>query len=109
MERRGCPIGPAADRDSRRVVPGRCIERRGALRSAGQIALGLRHEEEFPDYLAGLGVESEHVPFSAFGVAAGVADEDEAVPGDRRGLDELAPARVGEHRLPDALAGLEVI
>ena len=42
------------------------------------IALGLGHEEEFPDDLAGLGVEREHVPFSAFGVAAGVADEDES-------------------------------
>jgi hypothetical protein len=49
------------------------------------------------------------VPFSAFGVAAGVADEDESVPGDRRARDELAPVRVDDRRLPDALAGLEVI
>jgi hypothetical protein len=49
------------------------------------------------------------VALAAFGVAAGVADENKAVPGDRRGRDELAPACVGDRRRPNALAGLEVI
>jgi hypothetical protein len=44
------------------------------------------------------------VSFAPFGVAAGVADEDEAVPGDRRGGDELALAPsaivVAQRRLP---------
>jgi hypothetical protein len=54
------------DRSTRDILPGRGVERRGALRPANSIAPGLGREEELPHNLAGLGVERVHVPFGAF-------------------------------------------
>ena len=82
---------------------------RSALRPANRIALGLGHEEEFPDDLAGLGVERVHAPLHALEVAAGDADEDKAVPGDRRGRHDFALLGVGDRGLPEPLAGLEIV
>ena len=62
-----------------------------------------------PRNLAGLGVERIHTPLAAFEVAAGVADEDEAVPCDRRRRHTFALRRIRYRRLPEPLAGLEVI
>jgi hypothetical protein len=45
----------------------------------------------------------------ALGVAVRVADENQSVPGDRSGGDELARAPICNGRLPDSLAGVEVI
>ncbi len=79
------------------------------MRSADRIALCPRNEKELPHDFAGLGVERVHTPLAALGVAARIADEDPPVPGDRSGGDKLALAAVGDGRLPDSLAGLEVI
>ncbi len=62
-----------------------------------------------PHDLAGLGVQRVHVPFGALDVSAGVADKDEALPGDRRRWHVFALFRVRDRRLPEPLAGLEVI
>ena len=79
------------------------------MRSAGRVALCPRNEKELPQDFAGLGVERVHAPLAALGVAARIADEDPPVPGDWSGGDELALGPVGDGRLPDSLAGLEVI
>src|SRR5271165_6116436 len=103
VQSRRRPGSPAADRNAGHVFPSRIVERRGALRPANDIAIGLGHEEELPDNLAGLGVERVHVPFAALEVSAGVADEDEAVPGDRRRRYVFALFRVPDRRLPEPL------
>src|SRR5271170_6263911 len=74
VQGRRSPGSPAADRSARYVFPSRLVQRRGALRPANSIALGLGHEEELPHNLAGLGVERIHAPFAALEVAAGIAD-----------------------------------
>ena len=106
--RRG-PGSPAADRSAGRVFPSRIVERRGAQGPANYIALGLGHEEELPHNLAGLGVERVHVPFAALEVSAGVADEDETLPGDRCCRHIFGLFRVPDRRLPEPLASFEVI
>jgi hypothetical protein len=62
-----------------------------------------------PHDFAGLGVERVHVPFGALEVSAGVADEDEALPGDRCRGHVFALFHVCDRRLPEPLARLEVI
>src|ERR1700722_14623885 len=84
VQSRRSPGSPSADRSTRHVFPRRIVERRGTLRPANSIAFDLGYEEELPHNLAGLGVERVHVPFAALEVSAGVADEDEALPGARR-------------------------
>src|SRR5262249_28665953 len=86
----GSPVSPATDGSARNVFPGRDVERGSALRPANRIAFDLGHEIEFPNDPAGLGLERVNAPFSALEVAARVADEDEAVPGDRRRWHTLA-------------------
>jgi hypothetical protein len=49
------------------------------------------------------------VPFGALEVSASVADEDEALPGDRCRRHVFAFFRVPDRRLPEPLAGYEVI
>ena len=85
---------------------------RAALAPCGprtHVALGFGNQKELPDDLAGLRVERVHVPLAALEVAARIADEDEAVPGDRRRRHQLATFRVRDRRFPHSLAGLEVI
>src|SRR5580692_11288995 len=82
VQGRRSPGSATTDRSTWDVLPGPRVERRGALRSANRIAFDLGHEEEFPNDLAGLGVERVHAPLTALEVAAGVANEDEALPGD---------------------------
>ena len=79
------------------------------MRSAGRVARGFGHQIEFPDDLAGLCVERIHAPLHALVVSAGIADEDEAVPGDRGGRCRLAEFRVRDCRFPNSLAGFEVV
>ena len=105
----GRPGSATADREARRILPLRCVERRRAQRSADGVALVLGNQKELPDDLAGLRVEREHVALRAFEVAARVADEDEAVGGDRRRRNQLATFRVRDRRFPNSLAGFEVI
>ena len=90
IERVRRPAAAAADRNAGRVLPSRRIERRRAQRPAHHVALDLGNEEELPDDLAGLRLEREHVPLAALEVSACIADEDEAVRGDRRRGHRLA-------------------
>ena len=76
---------------------------------ANGIALGLGHEEEFPHDLARLGVERVHAPLPALEVAAGIADEDEPLPGDRRRRHGFALLHIRDRRFPQPLAGLEIV
>ena len=69
----------------------------------------LWNQKELPDDLAGLRVERVHAPLAALEVSARIADEDEAVPGNRGRRHRLAAFRVRDGRFPDSLAGLEVI
>ncbi len=92
-----------------RVAPSRRIEGRGTERSARRIAFSLRHEVELPHDLAGLGVERIHAPLHALEIAAGIADENQAVPCDRSGRGALALLRIPDRGCPDALARLEIV
>src|SRR5262249_37711172 len=103
-----CPSSPAADRGSGDVLPRRIVERRGALWAADRIAFGFGHQVEFPDDLAGLGVERVHAALSALFITPRIADEDETLPGDRRRGHGLALLWIGDRGLPEPLAGLEV-
>src|SRR5262249_7020468 len=85
IQGRRSPGSATTDWSTRDILPGRGIERRGALRPANSIALSLGHEEELPRNLAGLGVQRVHAALAALEVAAGVTDENQAVPCDRRG------------------------
>jgi hypothetical protein len=76
VQGRGSPGSTATDRSAQDILPGRRVERRGALRPANRVAFDLRHEIEFPNDFAGLGVERVHAPLAALEVAACVADED---------------------------------
>src|SRR5437868_3327491 len=80
-----------------------------AERSADGVARFLGNQEKLPDDLAGLRVQREHMALPTFEVAARVADVNEAVEGDRRRWNGLAAFRVGDRRLPDSFASLEVI
>ena len=79
------------------------------MRPADRVAIGFGHQIEFPDDVAGLGVERVHAPLSALFVAPGIADEDETVPGDRRSGHGLALLWIGDRGLPAPPAGLEII
>ena len=105
----GRPGSATADGDARRILPIGCIERRRTQRSADGVALDLGNQKELPDDLAGLCVKREHMALPAFEVAARVADEDEALGGDRRRRNRLAKFRVRDRRCPNSLAGFEVI
>jgi hypothetical protein len=109
VEGERCPDPAAADGYAGRVFPSRHVEGRRAQRSADHVALGFGNQKELPDDLAGLRVEREHVPFPTLEVAARIADEDEAVPGNRCRRHRLAMFRVRDRRFPNSLAGLEVI
>src|SRR5580704_2000485 len=109
VQGRRSPGSATTDRSTRDVLPGRRVERRGALGPANRVAFDLGHEIEFPNDLARLGVERVHAPLAALEVAAGIADEDEALPGDRRRGHTFALCRIRYLRLPETLAGLEVI
>ena len=109
VQGRGSPGSPAADRRAGHVFPRRVIERGSTLGPADGIALGLGHEEEFPHDLARLGVERVHAPLPALEVAAGIADEDEPLPGDRRRRHGFALLHIRDRRFPQPLAGLEIV
>ena len=85
------------------------VERRRAQRSADRVALDFGNQKELPDDLASFRVEREHVALPALEVPARVADEDEAVRGDRGRRHRLAKFRVRDCRLPNSLASLEII
>ena len=52
--------------------------------------------------------EREHMPLATLEVSACIADVDQAVPGNRGSRHGLAVLGVGDHRLPQFLAGLEI-
>ena len=87
------------------VDPSRGVLPNGPLH---HVALDLGHQEKFPDDLAGLSLEREHMSLAALEVSARIADVDQAVPGNRRRRHRLAVLRVGDRRLPQLLAGLEI-
>src|SRR6185437_1871135 len=105
----GSPGGAAGDRRARRVLPCRHIEWRRALWSASWVAHGFWDQIEFPDNPAGLCIERIHASLHALVVSAGIADEDQAIPGDRSGRCRFAEFRVRDRRFPNALASFEVV
>src|SRR5262249_58735929 len=62
-----------------------------------------------PHDLAGLGVQGVHAPLHALDVASGIADENQAIPGNRSRRGALALLRIPDCGFPDALAGLEIV
>ena len=109
IERVRSPGCPASNRLSRRRAPGRAGERRWYLRSTLNVSVRFWDEGEFPDHLPRLGIERIHTSFYAFYIAAGIADEDNPVPDDRRGWYALASFWVGDTSVPYFFAGLEII
>src|SRR5262249_37366548 len=77
--------------------------------SESYVILGSRSQEELPEYFAALRIESEHASLATLEVPARIADEHFAVPCDRRRRHRLAELRIGDSRLPEPLAGFEVI
>src|SRR5262249_24418170 len=54
----------------------------------------------FPGDLSGLGVERVHAPAAFVTVAAGIADEDQALPSDGRGGEGFTPLWIGDALFP---------
>src|SRR5271168_2077486 len=109
VQRKRSPSSGAADRYSRNILPGRTVKRARALGSSDRIVFGPRYEIELPDDFARLAVERIHAPLHALLVAAGIADEYEALPGDRRRRHHLVLLRIADRRLPEPLTGLKVV
>src|SRR5580658_5618560 len=109
VQRKRSPGSAAADRRSRDVLPGRTVKRARALGPADRIVFGPGHEIELPDDFARLAVERIHAPLHALLVAAGIADEYETLPGDRRRRHHLVLLRIADRRLPESLTGLKLV
>src|SRR5262249_60240179 len=82
---------------------------RGRGRPGRRIALSLRHAVELPHDLAGLGLERIHAPLHSLEIPSCVADENQAIPGDRSRWGALALLRVADRGFPDAFARLEIV
>src|SRR5258706_11294042 len=99
IERVGGPGGTARDRNAARIPPGRARDCLHALIVWGGRSL-VRDHVGFPRDLSGLGVERIHPTAALVAIAAGIADEDEAIPRDRRRRYGFALLPVGDSLLP---------